>query len=248
MEHNDYLSSFYSVATLFDRRIIIRCWTGEKEWVDVEISIRNENEADYRLVEELTREAFWNLYVPGCDEHYLVHIMRTHPDFLSQLDFVATYENKIIGNIMYVKSHVIDLDDSTRNMDTITFGPVSVLPQFQRQGVGSRLIRYSIEKATEQGYTAVIVQGYPRDYCRHGFKSAKDLRICDSEGRNPYSLLALALKPGVFEGFDLKYIPSSVYDIDQRAVDSFDKQFEYKERQVRHSQEEFSIASRAYLM
>ena len=106
----------------------------------MDIFIRNEMEKDYRQVEELTREAFWNLYIPGCNEHYLVHIMRDHPDFISKLDFVAIYKEKIIGNIMYSKSYVMDKNDSNHKIDTITFGPVCVLPEYQRKGVGSSLI------------------------------------------------------------------------------------------------------------
>ena len=66
----------------------------------MDIIMRNETENDYRVVEEITREAFWNLYVPGCNEHYIVHVMRDHPDFLKELDFVAEYNGKIVGNII----------------------------------------------------------------------------------------------------------------------------------------------------
>ena len=116
----------------------------------MDILIRNELEKDFRQVEELTREAFWNLYVPGCNEHYLVHIMRDHPDFISKLDFVAIHGEDIIGNIMYSKSHVIDKNDSNHKIDTITFGPVSVLPKHQRKGVGSALIKHTIKVASEK--------------------------------------------------------------------------------------------------
>ncbi len=212
------------------------------------ILIRNETETDFRLVEELTREAFWNLYVPGCDEHYLANVMRKHPDFIAQLDFVAVYDKRIIGNIMYAKSYVVDTDDSAHKLDTITFGPVSVLPEFQKQGVGSALIKHSIEKAKEDDYKAIIIQGHPHNYCKHGFISAKDLRISDSEGKYPYSLLADELKKGVFEGNDWKYFSSAVYNIDENEAKEFDKSFEYKEKEFRYTQEEFSIACRAYLI
>jgi putative acetyltransferase len=92
----------------------------------VNIAIRHETEQDYRAVEELTREAFWNLYVQGCDEHYLVHQMRDHTDFLSALAFVATVDDRIVGNIMYMKSCVVD--ESNHRLETVTFGPISVLP------------------------------------------------------------------------------------------------------------------------
>ncbi len=220
-----------------------------KGMINLELSIRNENEGEFRAVEELTREAFWNLYVPGCDEHYLAHVMRNHPDFIRELDFVAVYENRIIGNIMYAKSYVVDVDadDSARKLDTISFGPVCVLPEFQKKGVGSAIISHSIEKAKEDGYNAVIIQGHPHNYCKHGFKSAMDLRISDSDGRYPFGLLALELKRGVFEGYDWRYVPSDVYDVDADEVAKFDKTFKFKKKEYRYTQEEFSIACRAYL-
>ncbi|MFW6253539.1 MAG: GNAT family N-acetyltransferase [Chitinivibrionales bacterium] len=123
------------------------------------IDIRNERHEDHRAVEELTREAFWNLYVPGCDEHYLVHIMRNHPDFIPTLDFVAVLDDKIVGNIMYTKSYVIDRDNN--RLETITFGPVSVLPEYQRKGIGSALIRHSSDIAHQNGFKAIIIEGHP---------------------------------------------------------------------------------------
>ncbi|MDY6957979.1 MAG: N-acetyltransferase, partial [Halobacteriota archaeon] len=98
------------------------------------INIRREEETDYRVVEEITREAFWNLNVPGCEEHYLVHCLRKHPDFIRELDYVAEIEGKVVGNIMYTKSFVVDEDQD--KIDTITFGPLSVLPEYQRKGIG----------------------------------------------------------------------------------------------------------------
>lgn len=98
----------------------------------MDLTIRKENINDYRVVEELTREAFWNLNVPGCDEHYLVHILRNHPDFISEMDFVAEADNRIVGNIMYTRSYVVD--ENSNRLDTLTFGPLTVLPGYQRQG------------------------------------------------------------------------------------------------------------------
>ena len=211
----------------------------------VSIVIRNELEADYREVEELTREAFWNLYVQGCDEHYLVHIMRKHPDFIKELDLVAVMENRIIGNIMYTRSHIVD--NSGNSLETITFGPISVLPVYQRRGVGSALIKHSFEIATQNGYKAIIIEGHPHNYCKHGFKSSRDYNIGDSEGRFPHGLLALELQEGALQGESWKYCRSEVYSIDPEAVTEFDKTFPYRKKEYRYTQEEFSIACRAYL-
>lgn len=208
------------------------------------ISIRNEKESDYREVEELTREAFWNLYVQGCCEHYLVHTMRTHKDFIPELDFVAVYEDKVVGNIMYTKSFI--MDESGNKIETITFGPISVLPLYQRKGVGSLLIKHSIRIATENNHKAVIIYGAPHNYCKHGFKSSKDYGISNSEGKYPYSLLVLELEKGIIKG-DWKYRESNVFNVDEKAANEYDKQFDFRKKEYKYTQEEFSISCRAYL-
>jgi predicted N-acetyltransferase YhbS len=128
------------------------------------IVVRNEARADYRKVEDITRKAFWNLYFPGCNEHYLVHIMRDHKDFIKELALVVTINEKVVGNIMYMKSYVKNENDEI--IDTLTFGPVSVHPSYQKQGIGSTLIKKSIEKAKENKYKAIIIYGYPHNYCK----------------------------------------------------------------------------------
>ena len=214
----------------------------------MDILIRNEMEKDYRQVEELTREAFWNLYVPGCNEHYLVHIMRNHPDFISELDFVAIDGDDVIGNIMYSKSYVIDKTNSNHKIDTITFGPVSVLPKHQRKGVGSALIKHSIKIASANKYNAIIILGHPHNYCKHGFKSSKDCNISDSSGNYPYGLLVLELERGIFKNSKWTYFFSDLYEINQDDAEEFDKQFKPKKKEYTYTQEEFSIAYRAYLL
>lgn len=213
----------------------------------MQITIRNEQPSDHRTVEELTRAAFWNLYVPGCNEHYLAHIMRDHPDFMPELDFVAVGDNRVVGNIMYAKSWVIDADDPETIIDTISFGPISVWPEFQKQGIGSALIKHSLAVAKQNAHKAVIIHGLPHNYCKHGFKNGKDFGVGDSEGRYPFGLLALELEPGVFSGHKWKYRESAVYNIDEDATQEFDKQFPPREKAFRYTQEEFGIAVRAYL-
>ena len=104
------------------------------------VKIRNEVETDYKTVEDMTRKAFWNLYVPGCDEHYLVHVMRTHEDFVPELDFVIERDNQVIGNIMYTKAKLID--ESGQEKDILTFGPVCIMPKHQRKGYGKLFIEF----------------------------------------------------------------------------------------------------------
>lgn len=211
----------------------------------METSIRNETESDYRRVEEITREAFWNLYVPGCDEHHLAHAMRTHKDFIAELDYVALIDGKVVGNIMFARSSVVN--EKNEAAEVLTFGPVSVLPEYQKRGIGSSLIRHAILRAGELGYKAVIIYGNPKNYCRHGFKSSKDYGISAADGKYPFSLLALELVKGTFADHAWRFFESDVYNIDAREAEAFDRTFPPKEKDYRYTQEEFSIAHRAFI-
>lgn len=211
----------------------------------MDIIMRNETENDYRVVEEITREAFWNLYFPGCNEHYLVHKMRNHPDFLKEFDFVAEHHGKIVGNIMYTRAWLID--ESGREMEIVSFGPVSVLPAYQRKGIGSALIIHTKDIAMKKGVKAIVILGDPHNYCKHGFKNAKDLNIRDMNGNYPYGMLAIELEQGELAGQQWKYKYSDVYEIDEKEAEEYDQRFVKKEKGYSYTQEIFSIAFRSYL-
>ena len=211
----------------------------------MDINIRREEEKDRRIVEELTREAFWNLHVPGCDEHYLVHLLRTHPDFIPELNFVAELNGTIVGNIMYTKSAIIDKTGGT--VETLTFGPLSVLPDFQRKGIGSALIQHTLDIARSQEYPAVIIHGHPKNYIRSGFKISKDFGISDTDNRYPYHLLVAELHPGAIPTGAWKYTESNAYCYDIEAFDAFDVTFPRKKKEVTYTQYEFTITSKAYV-
>lgn len=211
----------------------------------MDIKIRNEMEKDFREVEELTREAFWNLYFPGCTEHYLVHIMRKHPDFVKEMDFVAECNGKIIGNIMYTKAWLINEDG--KEEEIISFGPLSVLPEYQRKGIGSALINHTKNIALKKGIKGIVILGDPHNYCKHGFKSAKDFNISDMNGEYPYGMLALELEEGAFGGHKWKFKYSDVFNVNEEEVESFDKNFESKEKGYKYSQDIFLIAFRSYV-
>jgi len=209
----------------------------------MDIIIRNETENDYRQVEELTREAFWNLHVPGCDEHYLVHVMRNHPDFIKELDFVAELDGKIVGNIMYTQAWLSN--EEGKEIKVLSFGPVSVLPEFQRNGVGSALINHTKAIALKTGVTAILIFGDPHNYCKHGFKNCKDLNISDMNGEYPLGLLVLELQKDAFAGDNWKFRYSDVYNINEKDAEVFEKSFAHKEKDYRYSQEIFRILIRA---
>ncbi len=144
----------------------------------MDIILRNRTENDFRVVEDMTREAFWNLYFTGCVEHYFVHIMRDHPDFLPELDFVAEVDGMIVGNIMYTKAWLID--EQGNEMEIVSFGPLCVLPGYQRKGIGSALIDHTRKLCIQNGVKAIVILGDPHNYCKHGFKCAEDLNVSRS--------------------------------------------------------------------
>ncbi len=209
------------------------------------IGIRNERETDFRKVEEITRKAFWNIYVPGCNEHYLVHVMRSHEDFLPELDFVIEVDGQIIGNIMYTKAKLVD--DSGNEREILSFGPVCIVPEYQRKGYGKKLIMHSFEKAAALSYDVVVIFGNPGNYVGLGFKSCKKYNVCLEDGSYPTAMLVKELKPGALDGRRWVYYQSSVYDIDEKEAERFDEGFERWEKKYQPSQEEFYIYSHSFV-
>ena len=204
----------------------------------IDITIRNETEADYKIVEQLTREAFWNVHVPGCNEHYLVHIMRDSELFIPELDFVAEMNGKIVGNIMYMHSMVID--DDGKMHPVITFGPISVLPMHQKKGVGSKLIEHSMKQAREMGYSAILIYGDPEYYKRFGFVPAENYRIKSSSGMYAAALQACELSQGALNEISGKFIEGDIYELDEREVAEFDRQFPEKVKCHTPTQDRFA--------
>lgn len=212
----------------------------------MKIIIRPEEEKDHRIVEELTREAFWNLYIPGCNEHLLVHKLRQHDDFIAELDFVAVKDGTIAGNIMYSRSYIL-LPDG-KKYDTVTFGPVSVLPEMQNQGIGSALIKHSLKEAASRGYKAVIIYGYPQYYEKFGFKSAKSFNITNTEGEYPAAHLILELEKDALKGISGKSFETNVFaGLGEEETEEFDKSFKPKEKKHTETQDTFEAMSKAFL-
>ena len=208
-------------------------------------TIRNEEPADYRAVEELTREAFWNLYVPGADEHYLAHVLRTCDDFLPALDFVAVAEGQIIGHIMFSRSYI--LGEGGARHDVVTFGPVSVRPDCQGRGVGGALIRHAIGVAADLGHRAILIHGDPAYYGRFGFVPAKTYGITNPEGRFPAAHQALELFDGALRAVSGMAFESDTFHMDAAAAAAFDRGFPPKEKCVTPSQARFLEISGRYL-
>ncbi|KAF5087844.1 hypothetical protein DSECCO2_41950 [anaerobic digester metagenome] len=209
------------------------------------IKIRNEEETDYEKVEEVTRKSFWNLYIPGCNEHYLVHVMRSHKDFLPELDLVIEVDNQIVGNIMYTKAKLID--ESGAEKDILTFGPVCILPEYQRMGYGKILLEYSFKQAVALGYDVIVIFGNPSNYVSRGFKSCKKHNVCLENGTYPSAMMVKELKPGVLDGRKWVYHQSPVFEIDEEDAEHFDAGWESMEKKYQPSQEEFFIHSHSII-
>jgi predicted N-acetyltransferase YhbS len=202
----------------------------------MEVELRPEKEKDYRLVEELTREAFWNVHFPGCDEHLLIHNLRKAKEFIKELDFVAIYNHEIAGNIVYAESKIKNAD---KEYTVLTFGPISVLPKYQNKGIGSRLINHTIKLSKEKGYRAVIIYGDPEYYKRFGFKTSKNYNITNKDKKYPLALLVLELFPNALNGIEGIFDEGKIYRIDEKELEEFDKGFKIKEKGFAKTQERF---------
>ena len=208
------------------------------------ITIRRETERDHRAVEELTREAFWNVYKPGADEHYFVHRMREHPDFIPELAFVLELDGRIIGSILYTKAWLEDEDG--RRREILSFGPLCIAPEHQRKKYGRLLVRHSSEAARRMGYGVTAIFGNPGNYVGSGFVSCRKKNVgFPGYGSYPTALLVCELAPGALDGGNWRYIPSTAADCceDTAAVEAFDATFPPKEKKWMPSQEEFYIYS-----
>ena len=180
----------------------------------------------------------------GADEHYFVHQMRNHPDFIPELAFVGEKDGEIIGNIMYTKAWLEDEDGNRKEI--LSFGPLCVATRYQRQKVGKMLIEHSFEVARKMGYDVNIIFGNPGNYVSCGFVSCKKKNVSYIVAGNfPTALLVCELVPGVLDSKKWMYIASTAADCceDADAVEAFDKEFPAKEKAWMPSQEEFYIYS-----
>lgn len=209
------------------------------------LNIRNEKESDHKIVEEITRKAFYNMYVPGCYEHYLVHIMRGHEDFIPELDFVLELDGRVIGNIMYTKAKLTDENGTEKEI--LTFGPVSILPEYQRNGYGKMLIEHSLKCAAEMGYDVVVIFGSPANYVSCGFQCCKKYNVCVEKDRYPAAMLVKELKPGALDGRVWYYSDSPVMNVDEQEAQAFDDSLEKMEKKWTPSQEAFYIMSHSFV-
>lgn len=191
--------------------------------------IRLEKEKDYFETENLTREAFWNVYREGCFEHLIIHNLRKDKSFVKELDYCIEIDNKIIANIVYAKGKLKLENGDIREI--LIFGPVSVLPEYQKKGYGEKLINYTIEKAKELGFDAIVIMGNPNYYKKFGFESCSKYKIyyegLDKNEEAPFFMIKI-LNDNNIENLKGIYSDPDCYKADEKELEEFDKKFPFK--------------------
>ena len=198
---------------------------------EINYTFRLEKSDDFREVENLVRESFWNVYRPGCSEHFVIHMLRGDPAFVKELDFVMEQDGRLIGQNMFMRT-VIDADDG-RTVPVLTMGPICIAPELKRRGYGKALLDHSLEKAASLGYGAVLFEGTIGFYGRSGFDYARNfgIRYHDlPEDADSSFFLCKELIPGYLDGITGVYQTPQGYYVDDADVEEFDKGFPAKEK------------------
>ena len=193
--------------------------------------IRLEKTEEHRETEALVREAFWNVYRPGCLEHYVLNQLRNDKEFVPELNFVMEKDGRLIGQNMFMRA-AIKADDGS-DLPIMTMGPICISPELQGQGYGKILLDYSLEKAAELGCGALCFEGNINFYGKSGFTYASEFGIRYHglpEGADASFFLCKELKKGYLDGISGEYTPPKGYFVDEAQAEEFDKQFPPKEK------------------
>lgn len=190
--------------------------------------IQRTQPTDFLITENITRETFWNLFKPGCDEHLVLHKLRKSNCYIPSLDLVALSENKIIGHIIITKANVADIHNKEHQV--LCVGPISVLPEFQNKGIGTKLINESIAIAKESGYSVMILFGHPDYYHRFGFVNAQNYGITTKEGMNFEPFMALELYPDALATVSGKFYEDKAFETNEEELNEFETLFSKKEK------------------
>lgn len=200
--------------------------------VKSDVIIRPETKEDYRNTENLVRESFWNVYRPGCMEHYVLHCYRNDPAFVPELDLVMERDGELIGQVIYVRSEI--LCDDGRRVPIMTFGPIGIAPAYKRQGYGKRLLDESMEKARNMGAGALAITGNILFYGKSGFVPAKTKGLRYSDDPEADYFLIKELTPGFLDGISGTYKDPEGYFVcekDPEAFERFEATFPVKQKQ-----------------
>lgn len=189
------------------------------------ILIRNASQNDFYATEFITREAFWNLYLSGADEHLVLHNLRKSNAYLPSLDLVAIHNGEIIGHCISTLAHVVNENDSA---EVLCLGPISVSPELQNSGIGSMLINESIKIAKEFKHPAIILYGDPNYYHRFGFTNAEKYGITTKDGKNYDPFMALELNNNSLTNIQGRFIEADAFITDEDELNEFDAAFPIK--------------------
>lgn len=192
--------------------------------------IKQTSQKDFSITEIITREAFWNIYKPGCSEHLVLHNLRKSHSYIKELDLVAFYNNQIVGHIISTKAKVVD--SLNKEYEVLCAGPLSVLPDFQNKGIGGKLMKESIKIAKRLGFRGMILFGNPDYYHRFGFKNAKEFGITTKDCQNFEPFMALELFENSLIDVRGRFIEDESFNVNEDELNEFEKQFPYKEKRV----------------
>lgn len=197
--------------------------------------IRHETNEEQHEVENLVRESFWNVYRPGCLEHFVLHCLRNNVAFIPELDFVMTindgHEDLLIGQVMCMRAEI--KTDGGESLPIMTFRPIGIHPDYKRQGYGKALLDYTMQEAANMGFGAVCIEGNIDFYGKCGFTHASDYGIryhgVPEEEGTPF-FLCKELKPGYLDGITGEYATPEGYFIDEAECERYDAAFPPKEK------------------
>ncbi|GAB4301155.1 MAG: N-acetyltransferase [Ignavibacteriaceae bacterium] len=198
------------------------------------IIIKQTSPEDFEITEYITRESFWNVYKPGCSEHLVLHNLRKSQSYVKELDLVAIYNNQIVGHIISTRAKVVDTLNN--EYELLCAGPLSVLPDFQNRGIGSKLLNESIHLSKVLGFRAMILFGRPDYYHRFGFMNAKNFEITTKDNQNFEPFMALELFDNALSGVKGRFIEDHSFDVNEEELKEFEKKFPYKEKLVKDTQ------------
>jgi len=200
----------------------------------MKIFIQRTTQKDFEITENITREAFWNLYKPGCNEHLVLNKLRNSISYIVELDLVAIFEKEIIGHIISTKARIVDSRNNEHEI--LCVGPLSVCSVFQKRGIGSDLLNESIKVAKELGYLSMILFGNPEYYHRFGFRNAQEYNITTKDGLNFEPFMALEVQEKGLTNVNGKFFEDESFSIDEAELFEFEKQFPFKEKLVTETQ------------
>jgi predicted N-acetyltransferase YhbS len=197
------------------------------------ITIRLETPQDYRETENMVREAFWDVYKPGCDEHLVIHKLRESPAFVQELDFIACDGDRIVGIVLCPTARVVNEQNQEFTILSLVLG---VLPSYHHKGVGSALMHKAIEAAGAMEFKGIIIYGIPEYYPRFGFRNAKEYGIQTSGGLNFDGFMALELGKDSLRGITGRFYEGPAFHVERDELEAFEAGFPPKEKHVTGTQ------------